>query len=98
MGSATYSRRCTEIEQNLALLEKSISSVELYEFEGSSGPVSFLFREFVPTSGSVNVVWALCKVGLFVPFVEATFTMLGRLLACECRYSDRIDRNVQTFF
>lgn len=79
--SSTYSRRCTEIEQNLAFLEKSIAPVELYEFESSSGPVSFLFREFVPTSGRVKLVRSLCKIGLFVPFIEAPFTMLEEFLA-----------------
>ena len=91
MGSSTYSRRCTEIEQNLALLEKSISSVELYKLEGSSSPVSFLFRELVPTAGRVSRLRALCKMDLFVPFVEAPFAMLDGFLACEHQCSDGKD-------
>lgn len=45
---ATYSWRSAKIQQDLALLEKSILLVQLDQLEGSSGSVPFLLGKLVP--------------------------------------------------
>lgn len=44
----TYSRRSTQIQQDLALLQESIFLVQLDQLESSSGAVSLLLGQLVP--------------------------------------------------
>jgi hypothetical protein len=44
----TYSGCGTKIEKNLALFQKTVLLIELNQFEGCTGAVSFLFCKLVP--------------------------------------------------